>query len=89
MTDRWPTTFKCPHCKSETAWEKPGYGAIIGADLLATIVALPFFAIGVTAFVVAISVAMFGALFWLNNNTWCRNCSARIARAQVQSGSGH
>ena len=89
MTNSWPATFKCPHCRSNAAWEKPGLGAIIGADLLATIVALPFFALGVAGFTVAVCVAMFGALYWLHNNMWCTTCGKRISREQAHAASGH
>jgi hypothetical protein len=89
MTNRWPANFKCPHCQADTAWEKPGLGATVAADVLATIVALPFFALGVAGFVVAVCLAMFGAMYWLHNNMWCDSCGTRIARTRVATGSGH
>ena len=51
---------------------------IFTADLLATLVALPFFALGVIGFVVAVCVAMFGAMFFLHHYARCEACGKRV-----------
>ena len=83
-----PATFTCPRCGATTSWGKPGIAAFVGVDLLATVVALPFFAFGVIGFVIAVCVAGFALMAFVHRNTRCRGCGKRISRAQAVSLSG-
>jgi predicted RNA-binding Zn-ribbon protein involved in translation (DUF1610 family) len=85
MTPLPTESFECPHCGATTSWSKPGVGKVIGIDLLATVITLPFLAFGVFGFFVAVCVAGVALIFIAYRSARCSGCGKQISRAQARS----